>query len=202
MDDDELNAIRAKRMAELQANQSPQGLPGGASIGAMPGTGGSSKDEEEKKGLVIVWFSRVLDISVRYSYSRFSVASFSAQIEEMRRTMLVQILDNSARERRIVSSFLYSLFLSLSSITISNLFPLRSPFPVARIQMVKAEKARAVEDLLIRMAQGGQLRQKITETQLIDLLGQINEQEKGAKETKIVYNRRRFDDDEDDEYDL
>ncbi|RUS16372.1 PDCD5-related protein, partial [Endogone sp. FLAS-F59071] len=152
MDDDELNAIRAKRMAELQANQSPQGLPGGASIGAMPGTGGSSKDEEEKKGLVI----------------------------------LVQILDNSARERRIVSSFLYSLFLSLFSITISNLFPLRSPFPVARIQMVKAEKARAVEDLLIRMTQGGQLRQKITETQLIDLLGQINEQEKGAKETKIV----------------
>lgn len=52
--------------------------------------------------------------------------------------------------------------------------------------MVKAEKARAVEDLLIRMAQGGQLRQKITETQLIDLLGQINEQEKGTKETKIV----------------
>ncbi|RUS13704.1 hypothetical protein BC937DRAFT_94901, partial [Endogone sp. FLAS-F59071] len=103
----------------------------------------------------------------------------------MRRTMLVQILDNSARERSIISSFLYSLFLSLSFITISNLLPLHSPFPVARVQMVKAKKARAVEDLLIRMAQGGQLRQKITETQLIDLLGQINEQEKGAKETKI-----------------
>ncbi|RUP44622.1 PDCD5-related protein [Jimgerdemannia flammicorona] len=144
MEDDELNAIRARRMAELQASQ-PQSRAGGPSIGGIPGGGGSSKEDEEKKG----------------------------QMEEMRRTMLIQILDNTARER------------------------------LSRIQMVKADKARAVEDLLIRMAQGGQLRQKINEAQLIDLLGQINEQEKGAKETKIVYNRRRFDDDEEEEeYDL
>ncbi|GBC05905.1 hypothetical protein RclHR1_00650024 [Rhizophagus clarus] len=81
--------------------------------------------------------------------------------------MLSQILDNEARER------------------------------LARISMVKAEKARAVEDLLIRMAQTGQLRGKVNESQLIEILEQINQQQK--PETKIVYNRRKFDDDEDED---
>lgn len=57
---------------------------------------------------------------------------------------------------------------------------------VARINMVKADKARAVEDLLIRMAQSGQLRSKVSEKQLIELLGQINQQDAGASQTKIV----------------
>jgi programmed cell death protein 5 len=57
---------------------------------------------------------------------------------------------------------------------------------VGRIQMVKADKARAVEDLLIRMAQTNQLRSKVTENQLIDLLGQINRQESSATSSSIV----------------
>ncbi|CAG8663514.1 3600_t:CDS:2, partial [Funneliformis caledonium] len=52
------------------------------------------------------------------------------QKEETRQAMLTQILENQARER------------------------------LARISMVKADKARAVEDLLIRMVQAGQLRGK------------------------------------------
>lgn len=52
--------------------------------------------------------------------------------------------------------------------------------------MVKADKARAVEDLLIRMAQTNQLRNKVTESQLIDLLGQLNEKESSATSTRIV----------------
>ncbi|KAF9148705.1 hypothetical protein BG015_009545 [Linnemannia schmuckeri] len=93
-----------------------------------------------------------------------------SQMEEMRRTMLIQILDGEARER------------------------------LSRIAMVKADKARAVEGLLIRMAQGGQVRAKITEKQLIELLEQVNQQTKS--ETKIVYNRRRYDDSDDDDYGL
>jgi DNA-binding TFAR19-related protein (PDSD5 family) len=52
--------------------------------------------------------------------------------------------------------------------------------------MVKADKARAVEDMLLRMAQSNQLRSKVTEKQLIDLLGQINQQESNATQTRIV----------------
>ncbi|KAI8582846.1 hypothetical protein K450DRAFT_225080 [Umbelopsis ramanniana AG] len=142
MDDDELQAIRARRLAELQAQQ---GAPSGSPRTAAPsGSGSGNKEDEQQK----------------------------SDMEEMRRTMLVQILDNDARER------------------------------LARINMVKADKARAVEDLLIRMAQSGQLRSKVSEKQLIDLLGQINQQDSGASQTKIVYNRRRFDDDSDDDYDL
>ncbi|KAJ3290328.1 hypothetical protein HK104_006847 [Borealophlyctis nickersoniae] len=92
-------------------------------------------------------------------------------MEEMRRGMLIQILDNEARER------------------------------LARIKIVKEDKARAVEDMLIRMAQTGQLRGKVSEPQLIDMLEQLSEQHQ--KETKIKYNRRRFDDsDEDDDFGL
>ncbi|KAG0170515.1 hypothetical protein DFQ28_001977 [Apophysomyces sp. BC1034] len=125
MEDDELQAIRQKRLAELQAKGQPQS----GFSGAPPMAGGSapSKEDDDKK---------------------------------------------SARER------------------------------LARIQMVKADKARAVEDLLIRMAQSNQLRNQVTEKQLVDLLGQINQQEPSASQTRIVYNRRRFDDDSDDEYDL
>ncbi|CAG8612541.1 1037_t:CDS:2, partial [Ambispora gerdemannii] len=67
----------------------------------------------------------------------------------------------------------------------------------ARISMVKEDKARTIEDLLIRMAQTGQLLGKVGESQLIDLLEQINQQKK--PETKIVYNRRNdYDSDEED----
>lgn len=50
--------------------------------------------------------------------------------------------------------------------------------------MVKTDKARAIEDLLIRMAQTGQLGGKVSESQLINLLEQINQQQK--PETKIT----------------
>ncbi|KAI9494102.1 PDCD5-related protein [Zychaea mexicana] len=151
MEDDELQAIRAKRMAELQAQGGSSagrgGFPGGSGSpagGSGGGSGASGQEDAEKK----------------------------QQVEDMRRNMLYQILDNNARER------------------------------LARINMVKADKARAVEDLLIKLAQSNQLRNKVSEQQLIDLLGQINQQEPSASQTKIVYNRRRFDDDSDDEYDL
>ncbi|ORX57864.1 DNA-binding TFAR19-related protein [Piromyces finnis] len=88
------------------------------------------------------------------------------QIEDMRRNMLAQVLDNSARER------------------------------ISRIAIVKPEKARAVEDYILGMARSGRLASKINESQLIDLLEQMNETK---KETKIVYNRRRYDDSDSDE---
>ncbi|KAF9947730.1 hypothetical protein BGZ72_010313 [Mortierella alpina] len=141
MEDDELEQIRARRMAELRS----QSGGAGSSMGGLPaGMSPAKKDDEEK--------------------------AKKSQMEEMRRTMLIQILDGEARER------------------------------LSRIAIVKAEKARAVEDLLIRMAQGGQVRSKITEKQLIELLEQVNQQTKS--ETKIVYNRRRYDDSDDDDYGL
>ncbi|KAJ3195061.1 hypothetical protein HDU83_006458 [Entophlyctis luteolus] len=145
MEDDDLAQIRAKRMAELRGSAAPSGaamggLPAGLVPGKAPGAGSGENDTEKL-----------------------------AQMEEMRRTMLVQLLDNSARER------------------------------LSRISIVKAEKARAVEDLLLRMAQSGQLRGKISENMLIDLLEQLNEQQGTKVETKIKINRRAHDSDSDED---
>ncbi|KAJ3008980.1 hypothetical protein HKX48_008225 [Thoreauomyces humboldtii] len=149
MADDDLQAIRARRMAEMRSASGggggsgglPAGLPAGLTA-AGPGGGQNAQEEAEKR----------------------------SQQEEMKRTMLYQILDPKARER------------------------------LARIKIVKEEKARAVEDLLIRMAQSGQIRSKVDEPTLIGLLEQINEA--NQKETKIVYNRRRDSDSEDEDWGL
>lgn len=45
---------------------------------------------------------------------------------------------------------------------------------------MKPERARAIEQLLMRMAQSGQLRGKVSEEQLIDVLDQVEAMEKGG----------------------
>ncbi|KAJ3305364.1 hypothetical protein HDV03_001657 [Kappamyces sp. JEL0829] len=114
MDGDELAAIRAKRMAELRAQQG-----GGASQGPAMGMAG-----------------------------------------------LAQILSPEARER------------------------------LARIRIVKEEKARGVEEMLIRMAQSGQIRGKVSETQLIDILSQVNESVSAPSKIKITRRAAEVDSDE------
>ncbi|GAB2299109.1 hypothetical protein Dimus_033181 [Dionaea muscipula] len=81
------------------------------------------------------------------------------EAEERRQMMLTQILSSEARER------------------------------LARIALVKPEKARGVEDVIIRSAQMGHIVEKVTEERLISLLEQINNQT--AKQTKVTIQRRR-----------
>nr|GMD87793.1 DNA-binding protein DDB_G0278111-like [Ipomoea batatas] len=56
--------------------------------------------------------------------------------------------------------------------------------PVARIALVKPEKARGVEDVILRAAQFGQISEKVSEEKLIQLLEQINTQT--TKQTKVT----------------
>jgi hypothetical protein len=44
---------------------------------------------------------------------------------------------------------------------------------VSRIALVSPERARQIEGILARLAQSGQLRGRVTENQLIDLLEQV-----------------------------
>eukprot|EP01114_Cavostelium_apophysatum_P009956 TRINITY_DN2329_c0_g1_i2.p1 TRINITY_DN2329_c0_g1~~TRINITY_DN2329_c0_g1_i2.p1 ORF type:complete len:127 (-),score=32.68 TRINITY_DN2329_c0_g1_i2:54-434(-) len=124
-DDSDLEAIRAKRMAELQSQ--------------LGGGGGSNPQMQQQE------------------------MERKRQMEEARAGMLSQIMQQDARER------------------------------LSRIAMVKPEKARAVEDIMIRSAQTGRLSEKIDEKKLIQLLEQLNE---NKKETKVTITRRRFDDDD------
>ncbi|GIL72156.1 hypothetical protein Vretimale_461 [Volvox reticuliferus] len=87
--------------------------------------------------------------------------------EEQRRTMLAACMTNEARER------------------------------LARIAIVKPEKARGVENMILAAAQRGALSAKVSEERLVQLLEQVNERE-GASKPKITIQRRRpnlFDDD-------
>ncbi|KMS96048.1 hypothetical protein BVRB_002480 [Beta vulgaris subsp. vulgaris] len=81
------------------------------------------------------------------------------EAEERRQMMLAQILSSEARER------------------------------IARIALVKPEKAKGVEDVILRAAQMGQIAEKVSEEKLISLLEQINTQT--TKQTKVTITRRR-----------
>lgn len=60
---------------------------------------------------------------------------------------------------------------------------------LARISLVKPDRARGVEDMLIMAARRGQIQEKVTEARLIELLEQVAEQTE--KKTKVTIQRRR-----------
>ena len=88
--------------------------------------------------------------------------------EEAKNGMLSQILDQSARAR-------------LNSIA-----------------LVKPEKAKAIENMLIQMARSGQLQGKLSEQPLISLIEKVNSQIESQK-SKVTIERRRYAMDSDDE---
>lgn len=93
------------------------------------------------------------------------------QEAEARRTMLNQILHPEAADR------------------------------LGRIRLVKEERATDIENRLIMMARSGQLRQKVTEEQLKELLNAVADTK---EKEKIVVSRRKEwveDDDEEEEDD-
>lgn len=76
---------------------------------------------------------------------------------------------------------------------------------LGRIRLVKESRATDVENRLIMLAKSGQLRSKVTEEQLKELLGAMAEnQDKGGSTGpgRIVVNRRTDWDDDDDLLDL
>jgi len=91
----------------------------------------------------------------------------SAQEDQMRRDLMTTMLDTAARER------------------------------LTRISLVSPERSKQIETILVRMAQSGQIRNKITEDQLIDLLDQM-EPARGqfSQKSTIVYQRRKGLDDD------
>ncbi|KAK1783821.1 dsDNA-binding protein PDCD5 [Copromyces sp. CBS 386.78] len=73
---------------------------------------------------------------------------------------------------------------------------------LGRIRLVKEERATDIENRLIMLAQTGQLRSKVTEEQLKELLNAMSD---NKEEEKIVVTRRKgwgLDDDDDDLFDI
>ncbi|KAJ6500551.1 PDCD5-related protein [Mycena sanguinolenta] len=99
-------------------------------------------------------------------------AAKRAQEEQMRRDVMATVLDTAARER------------------------------LSRIALVSPERSKQIEGILMRMVQSGQLRGKVTENQLIDLLEQMEDAQSSkaaSRKSNIVFQRRR---DPDDDFDF
>ncbi|KOS21901.1 Uncharacterized protein ESCO_001632 [Escovopsis weberi] len=73
---------------------------------------------------------------------------------------------------------------------------------LARIRLVKEQRAATIENRLIALAQSGQLRAKVTEDQLKELLAAVADKEDREKEKIVVSRRKGWDDDDDDLLDL
>lgn len=91
-------------------------------------------------------------------------------MEEKRKTIIRQILDPAAQER------------------------------LQRIGIVKPDKQKAVEGLIIQLVQSGQIQGKVDENQLIQLLERVEEQTNPQSTVKIQ--RKRVANDSDDDIDL
>lgn len=95
--------------------------------------------------------------------------------ENSRHIILIRILSNEARER------------------------------LSRIALVKAERARAIEDFLINATRTGAIRGgsaedgRLSESDLVNIINKIEcGEEKKADNTKIKFQRRTYSDDDDD----
>lgn len=62
--------------------------------------------------------------------------------------------------------------------------------------MVKASRAEDVENRLIMLARSGQLRARITEAQLKDILNGLSEQQQEAEKITVNRTKKRWDDDD------
>lgn len=86
--------------------------------------------------------------------------------EQMRRDLLATALEPAARERRM--SIVHCL------IVFSDLMrELINASTVSRIALVSPTRSNQIESILLRMLQAGQLRGRVSEQQLIDLLEQV-----------------------------
>lgn len=100
--------------------------------------------------------------------SKEEVEQKKMQQEEMKHSILSQILNQSARAR------------------------------LNTIAVAKPEKAKMVENMLCQMATSGQIPGKLTEAHLISLLEQVSEQTKRSTTVKFDRRRVQIDDSDDD----
>lgn len=100
------------------------------------------------------------------------------QMEEMKHVILTQVLDQSARAR--------CKFILLSKYSIINDNNIVYLWIVNTLRLGKPEKGKMVEEMLLNMAQRGQLPGKLGEKQLIDLLENVNQQTQKKMTVKVL----------------
>ncbi|CBF76848.1 hypothetical protein AN4758.2 [Aspergillus nidulans FGSC A4] len=136
-----------------------------------------------------------------------------AELEEIRRARLAQLQQsggpprapsegNQDEQRKQVEAPTHTTPTAERRATILNqILEPEAADRLGRIRLVKESRATDIENRLIMLAQTGQLRQKVTEEQLKQLLNAVAENQRKDEEEqqKIVFSRRKggWDDDDD-----
>ncbi|KAL8945446.1 MAG: hypothetical protein Q9211_000049 [Gyalolechia sp. 1 TL-2023] len=136
-----------------------------------------------------------------------------ADLEEIRKGRLAQLQQQQqggaagdsgqVEQRKYVDPPVRNLcvFLSHGDIDSKKILQPEAADRLGRIRLVKESRAIDVENRLIMLARSGQLRAKVTEEQLKELLGAVaeNNERDGTSAGKIVVSRRKGGWDEDDD---
>ncbi|EMG48830.1 hypothetical protein G210_0536 [Candida maltosa Xu316] len=75
---------------------------------------------------------------------------------------------------------------------------------LSRVRIVRPDRAQAVENYILKLYQMGQIRQKLTEKDVVQILDGISRDTQQKQQTKITFDRKNtvdFDDDDGDEDD-
>lgn len=90
--------------------------------------------------------------------------------DDMKVSMLSQILETSARER------------------------------LSRVRIVRPDRAEAVEQYIIKLAAMGNITRKLSENDIVEILDGLSRDEKKQTQSKIVFDRRATDDSDEDDF--
>ncbi|KAB8077084.1 PDCD5-related protein [Aspergillus leporis] len=127
-----------------------------------------------------------------------------AELEEIRRARLAQLQQQQGGQSRGGSEGQddqrKQAEAERRSAILSQILEPEAADRLGRIRLVKESRAADIESRLIMLAQTGQLRQKVSEDQLKQLLNAVAENHrKDEEEHKVVFNRRKggWDDDDD-----
>lgn len=74
---------------------------------------------------------------------------------------------------------------------------------LSRVRIVRPDRAQAVENYIVKLYSVGQISQKLSEKDIVEILDGLSRDTQQKQQSKIVYNRKSTldDDDEDDFFD-
>ncbi|KAG5420622.1 hypothetical protein I9W82_002503 [Candida metapsilosis] len=72
---------------------------------------------------------------------------------------------------------------------------------LSRVRIVRPDRAQAVENYILKLYSIGQIRQKLGEKDIVEILDGLSRDSQQKSQSKIVYNRKQtLDDDDDDDF--
>lgn len=72
---------------------------------------------------------------------------------------------------------------------------------LSRVRIVRPDRAQAVENYILKLYSIGQIRQKLGEKDIVEILDGLSRDSQQKLQSKIVYNRKQtLDDDDDDDF--